>query len=122
MATLLTKGNVATNPVSLGFIKPTAGTPLQVTNNYTDLAAFTCHKLIVLADPALTNGHFIFVLAQTTATAADTTNGLNIVAKLSAGQKYEFTAYGMNTVHPAEVWIDCTNTGDIAICAIEMAA
>jgi hypothetical protein len=129
MATLLKNGTAPQNPCPLGYIKPTAGAPLQITSNYTDLVSIpnivppqfakTAKAITIEADPAMTTGHYVYVLTQRTATAADTTNGLNVIAKLSAGQSYTVTAYAGNQIFLQDFWIDVSNTGDLAIASYE---
>lgn len=107
-----------TNPATLGFIKPTAGTPLKVTSNFTNLDNAAFQSLSVQAHPS--NTGLIYVLSN--GTAADGTNGTNVVAVLSAGQSIPFSGVALGGVIPSQFYIDTSHTGDIAIPAVFSAA
>lgn len=96
------------NPAALGFIKPTPGTPVQVTSNFDNLSAFACQSLSIQAHPA--NGGNIYVLSNKT--AADTVNGTNVLAILAAGQSIPFSGLAQGGLVPAQFWIDA----DAASC------
>lgn len=100
-----------TNPATLGFIKPTSGTPLQVTSNFTDLSIAYFQSLSIQAHTANTGK--IFVLSSNA--AADVVNGSNILAILAAGQSIPFNGWQLGGVTPAQFWIDTDVTGSIAI-------
>lgn len=108
--------NLATtsNPAPLGFVKPTAGTPLPVTNNFTNLGAVMFKGLLVLAHPS--NVGYVYVLNNSS--PADKTNGTNIVAILAAGQSLPFTGAGQGGINPAQYWIDVDTTGAIAVPSV----
>ena len=102
----------SSNPASLGFVKPTAGMPKNLTSNYTNLLAnFYVQSLSIQALPS--NSGNVYVLSNST--AADKTNGLNVVAILSAGQSIPFNSPGQGSIQPAQYWIDVDTTGDGAL-------
>lgn len=127
MATILVNNGWPTNPATPGGIKVTsAGTPLPLSNNYTDLKGknIMVNWVKIIADPAMTNGHYIYVLGQKvksdgTYAAADTTNFLNILAKLSAGQVWDSSQYLHGNINLDDIQIDVTNANDIAFVTVQ---
>lgn len=107
------------NPAPLGYIKPVAGTPLQVTSNFTNLdVTFAVQSLSIQAHPS--NTGLIYVLSNSS--AADTASGTNILAVLSAGQSIPFNGIALGGIHPAQFWIDASAANQIAIPAVFSAA
>lgn len=109
MAVFNAPGN--TNPGTLRYVKPTAGTPLQVTSNFTDLSGKQFQSLSIQAHPS--NTGLIYIL--TNSTAADTANGTNVLAVLSGGQSIPFSGIALGGITPSQYWIDTDTTGSIAI-------
>jgi len=101
-----------TNPATLGYIKPTAGTPLQLTANFADLNNTQFQSLSIQAHPSNGAG-LIYVLS--TKSAADTANGTNVIAVLSAGQSLPLSGLALGGLNPSQFWIDTSLTGSIAI-------
>jgi len=108
--------NLPTNPAPLGFLEPTAGTPLSVLANFT--GGITGPSLFssksFQAHPS--NSGLIYVLNSSS--AADTTNGTNILAVLSAGQSITFTSQAVGLISPKNYWIDTSVTGSICIPSV----
>jgi hypothetical protein len=99
----------SSNPASLGFVKPTAGTPKNLVSNYTNLLANFCvQSLSIQALPS--NSGNVYVLDNST--AADKTNGLNIIAILTAGQSIPLNSPGQGSIQPAQYWIDADVSGE----------
>ena len=109
---------LATIPFPLGKIAPpNAGTPLKITNNFTDMDAFQANSVMIQALASNTNP--IYVLAQVTATGKDTTNYTNIVGVLTAGQSMTFNGKYGNQITLGRLWIDPTTNGEGVFVVIQ---
>lgn len=107
-----------TNPACLGFVAPTAGTPKKVTSNFDNLDNVFFQSLSIQAHPS--NTGLVYVLSN--GTAADTTNGTNIVAVLAAGQSIPFSGVALGGINPSQFYIDVSATGNKAIPTVFSAA
>ena len=103
-----------TNPVPLGASAPTAGTPVKITNRYTDLGSEVMHSIFIRSLP--TNSGRVYILNSSS--AADTTNYLNVIDVLTPGSFWSSSYYGMNGILPDSIYIDVQTTGDKAIASI----
>lgn len=118
------KGNLPTNPFSLGKrAVGTAGTGVQLCGNATDLANVNVKWLsirgldtnsgtiYVVIEPLNTEAPFNLPGGGTT-NGADTTNFLNVVQWLSAGETWSVPSEMLNQILLGQFWIDGTNAGD----------
>ena len=103
-----------TNPAGLGFILPTAGSPLNVTSNFTDLTGVSFQSLMLAAPSS--NSARVWVLSNSS--AADKTNGTNVIAVLAPGQSVPFTALAVGGIIPSQFYIDVDTTGDYVVPAV----
>lgn len=106
------------NPAALGFIKPTAGTPLKLTANFADLENVPFKSVLIQAHPS--NTGVVYVLS--TSAAADKTNGTNIMSILAAGQSLPYSGIALGGINPSRVWIDVDTTGDQVIPTVYQAS
>ena len=99
------------NPAPLGFAAPVAGTPVNVCANFTDLTGAQFQSLSIQASVA--NTGTVYILSNSS--AADTTNGTNIIGELQAGQSLPFSGLAQGGITPSQFWIDVSATGNKAI-------
>lgn len=113
MATLRPYPNL---PCSLGLIAPTSGTPLAITNNYTDLATEFVNHFTIQA--LTTNTGLLYVLQNSS--SADTSTYKNVIAILTAGQVYVPvpTPGSTNPWQISTFFIDVASTGDSGFAVI----
>lgn len=101
----------STMPFPLGKVAPpSAGTPLRLCNNFTDLNAQPVYRLRVQALAGNTNP--VYILSQTTATGKDTTAYANIIGVLTAGQTIDITGEYGNALVLGNFWVDPTTNSE----------
>lgn len=97
-----------TTPFPLGAIKPTANTPLKITNNFTDIDTLVVQSVTIQALAG--NLAAIYVLCQAGSTAKDTTNYTNVIAVLTAGQSITISGRYGNQIVLGNLQIDPTTS------------
>ena len=102
--------NTNSNPACLGFVKVTAGTPLNITSNYTNLSGVQFSSISIQAHPS--NAANVYVLNNSS--PADKTKGTNIIAILAPGQSQPYSGPAQGGVNPSQFWVDVDTTNDIA--------
>lgn len=106
----------STMPFPLGAVQPpSAGTPLRLCNNFTDLNTQPVYRIRVQALAGNTNPVYIlseYVAAGGSPTGKNTTNYVNIVAVLTAGQSQDFTGEYGNSLVLGNFWVDPTTNGE----------
>jgi hypothetical protein len=122
--------NVASRPLSLGKLAPTAGTPIRLTTNLVG----------ALADPFLPYGNAASsndLWAHALEIKSVSTNSgnlyigfagmvkstlVNVVRVIEPGESWPFsTAVSLNPYHLGELFIDVDNTGDYGMGSCDVA-
>ena len=96
-----------TNLVPIGKIAPTAGSPLSLVNNYTDLGAEPFSGIYIQALVGNTGNCYVL----NSNVAADKTNYTNVLQVLAAGNIFSAASIAVNTLSPFQIFIDVDNTG-----------
>jgi hypothetical protein len=104
------------NPVPLGVLSGTAGTPKQVTSNFSDLLGVPFRELRFQA--LVANTGIIYILNNSS--AADTTNYTNVVLiidKTAPGNDKTIPSdpSPATIVIPSSFWVDWATSGDKVI-------
>lgn len=107
----------AAMPFPLGAVKPTAGTPLQVISNFSDLTTEAVNSLWVQA--LVTNTSNVYILGQQAATAADKSGYTNVLFVLQPGQGTPINGKYGNQVWLKYLWIDVDNSGEGVLSCIQ---
>jgi hypothetical protein len=100
-----------TNLVPLGKLAPSAGSPVSLTSNYTDLGNEVFAGIFLQASAANTGN--VYILA--TKAAADKTNYTNVLQILAAGDSFTVTSRAQNTMTPSQFYVDVDSTGAFAV-------
>lgn len=116
------------NPFPCGVTKTvTAGTAVQASHNYTDLSQRRARWISIRGLD--TNTGSVYVILQNskppwtlpgggTTSGADTTNYLNVVQILSAGETWGISSEVSNQLFIGEIWIDTSVSGEGAIVTV----
>ena len=105
-----------TNPAPLGFVRPTAGTPKALSSNFTDLTGVAFMSVMIQSNPG---GGNVYILSNST--AADKTNGTNVIAIIAGGQSLPIQGLALGGVTPSQIYVDVDTTGDYAIPSVQSA-
>jgi len=105
-------------PFALGKIAPpAAGTPLRITNNFTDLNQESVSSLFIQA--LATNTNPVYILGQQAATAKDLAGYSNVIAVLTAGQGIAINGKTGNQATLGNIWVDPTTSGEGVFASIQ---
>lgn len=107
----------AAMPFPLGKVTATAGAPVQIGSNFTDLASEGVNSLWIQA--LATNTNPVYILSQQTAIGKDTTAYSNIAFVLTAGQGIAVNGKYGNQVILGYLWVDPTTTGEGVFATIQ---
>ena len=98
-------------PFPLGVVAPpSAGTPLRITNNFTDLNTEAVASLWVWA--LASNTSHVYLLSQATATGKDLTGYTNVIADLAPGQGIPLAGLYGNQIVLGNIWVDPAVSGE----------
>lgn len=119
-----------TNPFPCGVTKTvTAGTAVQASHNFTDLATRKA-KWISIRGLDTNTGSVYVIVEQVgslppwtlagggTTSGADTSNYLNVVQILSAGETWGISSEISNQLAIGQIWIDTSVSGEGAIVTV----
>ena len=106
----------ASMPFPLGLVTATAGNPVAITANYTDLGAELAHLISIQAAPSNTGS--VWVLNNNL--AADKVAYLNVLAVLAPGVTYfpSLSSQSRNMWQPSRFFIDVDLTAEGAFSTI----
>lgn len=102
---------LTTNPMSLGKVAVTAGTPVSILANFASYAGVKCNKLELQALPGNTGNVMIGVSAT-----MNTTTYVDVIAILDGGERFTLQHnVGMDKIDVGTFYIDGSNTGDSVV-------
>lgn len=117
-----------TNPFPCGVTKTvTAGTAVQASHNFTNLAARRAKWISIRGLDSNTGSVYVLVEVGSppwtlpgggTTSGADTTNYLNVVQILSAGETWGISSEISNQMGIGQIWIDTSVSGEGAIMTV----
>lgn len=106
-----------TQLIALGVLQPTPGTPIPLTQGWTNYGYFDATAAGRLLWNMLSlqwlpsNSGLVYIL--TNVTAANTTNYNNVVAVLSSSVPvFNSIIWGLGAVDVNQLWVDVANNGD----------